>query len=133
MNMEINVSINGHDEPLNQAEARRVKNAVKATVIKEVRNYKNDRSTQPLIQKPQTLQEVPTFLQAFLSTTYGVIIFFMLVFLIAIPASAIGGALFVANQVDAPIYKISDQTDIPKNDTKPQPKEHNEYLIKEAG
>ena len=99
--MDINVNINGIKEPLSQAEARRVQNAVKSTIVKEIRNSKDEKSK--TVRKPQTFQEVPSFLQAFLTTTHGIITFFIMVFVIAIPASAIGGAMYVASQDTAPI------------------------------
>lgn len=129
--MDINVSINGIKEPLSDSEARRVQNAVRSSVVKEVRKGKDEKSKYQ-VQRPKNLQEVPTFLQAFISTTYGLITFFILLFLVAVPASAIGGAFFVANQENAPIYTISDQTDVPHSDTQVEHKESNPNLIKRA-
>lgn len=129
--MDINVNINGIKEPLSQAEARRVQNAVKSTIVKEIRNSKDEKSK--TVRKPQTLQEVPSFLQAFLTTTHGIITFFIMVFVIAIPASAIGGAMYVASQDTAPIYRISDQTDVPGGYSHNDPVAPNPNLIKDAG
>lgn len=129
--MDINVSINGMNEPLSKSEARRVQNAVRSSVVKEVRRGKDANSKNP-VQRPKNLQEVPTFLQAFISTTYGLITFFILLFLVAVPASAIGGAFFVANQESAPIYRISDQTDVPQSNTQVKHEDTNPNLIKRA-
>lgn len=116
--MDINVNINGLDRSLTEPQQRRVDNAVRAAVVKTMRE-EDDKS--PLTRTIVFIQDTPTLFQAFLSTTYGMMIFLFTVAIIAIPAAAMGGALYVSNQQSAPIYKLTDKENNPSPLPAPTP------------
>lgn len=105
--MDISVNVGGLE--VTPAQERRIKKVVQSTVTKELWRERDETLGQRTIT---VIKEAPTLLAMFLSTTYGIIAFFIAVAVIAIPAAALGGAIYVSQSEGVTTYQIAEQ-DVP--------------------
>lgn len=103
--MDISVNLKG-TESLSASQERRIKQVVQSAVTKEIRKEQDSKAPRNTLT---VIKETPNLLTMFLSTTYGVAVFLMAVAIIAIPASALGGALYVSSNSEVTTYKIKQQ------------------------